>query len=93
MIAEQTPHRGFDVAKQLSMAVAFLGILLLVGHLAGQVNKGSASGWTLIVGGACFVCGLVLSLLFMILIRLERIDRQLSGSGNREDAKDESQVE
>ena len=77
MNLEQSPHRGFDVAKQLSMAVASVGVLLLVEHFAGQLTEGWAPGWTLIMGGACFICGVILSLLFMILVRLERIDQQL----------------
>ena len=72
------------------MVVAFIGILLLAGHLAGQANTGWAPGWTLIVGGACLICGMVLSLLFMILIRLERIDQQLGG---REDTRDRDEAD
>ncbi len=80
MSPEQTPHCGLDVSRQLSLAVSFVGTFLLVGYLAGQINEGSASGWMLIIGAACFICGLIVALLFSILTRLHRIEQRISGS-------------
>lgn len=80
--AEQSPHRGFDAGKQLSMVVFGCGVLLLLGHLAGQMRVGSASGWSLLVGAGCLLAGLVGTLLFSILIRLDRIERRLHQPGS-----------
>lgn len=64
------------------MTLCFLGGLLLIGYLAGQIGKGSESGWLLIIGFPSLISGVFLTLLFIILIRLDRIEKRLSASGN-----------
>lgn len=76
----QKLHRGFDFGKQLSMALMFVGGILLIGHLAGQIREGSASDWSLITGLAFLLGGSIFTVLFVILIRLHRIEQRLSRS-------------
>jgi hypothetical protein len=86
-------HRGFDLAKQLSMAVSFVGVLLMISHLAGQLREGSAPGWSLFVGATCFLCGLIFTLLFAIMIRLHRIEQRLSDSDSVEESDEDGDPE
>ncbi len=62
------------------MAVFGCGILLLLSHLGGQIREGSASGWSLMIGIGFLLIGLISTLLFSILIRLDRIERQVRPS-------------
>ena len=72
------------------MAVSVCGLFMLVSHLAGQIREGSASEWSLLTGVGCFLTGLICTLLFSILIRLDRIERQLSQTttGSAHDEED-----
>lgn len=80
-------HRGFDIGKQLSLAICFVGILLVAGQFAAEVRDGSASLWLLIPGSLSAVFGLVCSLQFVTLIRLHRVEQsleQIHNESNRE---------
>jgi hypothetical protein len=87
------PHSGFDLAKQLSMGVSFVGAILMISHLAGQLREGFASGWSLVIGATCFICGLIFALLFLILIRLHRIEQQIARSDSLKTSDEEGQTE
>ena len=65
-----------------------------MGHLAAQIRgDGPVPGWFLIIGAACFLCGLILTLLFMILIRLHRIEQHIMGSDSLRSERDATQTE
>ena len=85
-VSPAAPHRGFNFGMQLSMAVSLVGVLLLLGHLADQLREGYGSLWSLVVGVACVICGLILALLFEILVRVHRIEQRISGSDRLEEA-------
>ena len=69
---------GYDLARQLLMALAAIGLLLLIGHVTGQLKDGSASGCSLITGIGLVIFGVITSLLVSITARLARIEARLS---------------
>ncbi len=78
MMGNQRKHPGFGyhLLKQVSMFVALVGVVLLLGHLA----AGDASMASLIAGGACLILGLLFTMLSVICVKLSRIEHRLSDS-------------
>jgi len=68
-------HRGYDIGRQLSIALAFGGVLFIVIFLGNQFTR---SLWPLFVGAGCVLFGILFLLLFSILIRLDRVEAQIS---------------
>jgi hypothetical protein len=74
------PGFGYDLLKQVSMFVALVGVVLLLGYLARQFRAGHAPLASLIAGGACLILGLLFTMLSVICVKLSRIEHRLSDS-------------
>ena len=70
----------------IGACLILVGTLNLCGHLAGQLREGFETPESLIIGGGCLAFGILLSALAAIGMKLDRIERRLSGTH-----KDESE--
>lgn len=67
----------YSVLNGIGVLLTVLGALSLLGHLAGQIGKGSASAASLVGGCGSFLLGLVLLVLADLGTRLVRIETRL----------------
>ena len=72
---------GYSVFRQLAIMAVLVGILLLVGHLAGKIREGYAD--IPLMDGAILVgVGLLFATLGTLGIRLDRMERKLGDQKN-----------